>query len=164
MVKHGVLKERIIKMVSQFFPCQERELNDTTIEFSILIKPFKTDSCSFAIEKLKNIDSVRITCIIIPTTKIQQTLKKLSKEEIEYTMGEFDQIYHEQFKTGYQFTKDYASIQNMKFFLIQNLSYQSLLDSIFLNVILVKEVVKFFNDIDAGLKSPEIDPNNSMYK
>ena len=101
---------------------------------------------------------------MVKLPQIQQTLKKLSKEEIESAMGEFDKIYHEQFKTEYQFSKDYTSIQNMKFFLIQNLSYQSLLDSIFLNVILVKEVVKVFNDIDAGLKSPEIDPNNSMYK
>ena len=101
---------------------------------------------------------------MVKLPQIQQTLKKLSKEEIESAMGEFDKIYHEQFKTGYQFSKDYTSIQNMKFFLIQNLSYPSLLDSIFLNVILVKEVVKVFNDIDAGLKSPEIDPNNSMYK
>ena len=151
-------------MVKQFFSCQERELDDATIEFLIMVKPFNTNLCSFVIGKLKNMDIVRVTCIIIPTLKIQQSLKKLSKEEFDYTMKEFDKIYHGEFKTEYKFSKDYTSVQNIKFFLAQNLSYQSLLDSIFLNVILVKEIAKIFNDMDTGVKSPEINPNNSMYK
>ncbi len=139
MVKHGVLQERIIKMISQFLPCKERKLEDDAIGFSIMVHPFNTDLCSFAIEKFKNIDCIRVTCIIVTTPKIQQALKKLSKEEIEFTMGTFDEIYPEQFKTEYRFSEDYKSVQNMKFFLIQNLSYQSLLDSLFLNIVLARK-------------------------
>ncbi len=162
MTRHGVLKERIIEIVSQFFPCQEKEFGNTMIEFSIIVNPFATDLFSFAIEKFKNVDIIRVTCIIVATQKVQQSLKKLSKEDMKNTMREFDKIYHEQFKTEYQFTKDYTSIQNTKFFLSQNLSYQFLLDLLFWNVALVKKVGKIFNAMDTGIKSPEIDPNNSM--
>lgn len=164
MAKHGVLQERILKMISQFFPCRERKVDDPKIEFSIIVHPFNTNLCSFAIEKFKNIDSIRVACIIMTTPKIQQSLKKLSREEFEFTMGEFDKIYHEQFKTEYTFSKDYTSIQNMKFFLTQNLSHQLLLDSIFLNAILAKEVAKIFRVMDEEVKLPEVDTNNSMYK
>lgn len=163
MVKHGVLKKQIIKTVSQLFPCQERKPDDA-IEFSIVMNPFNINLCSFVIEKFKNIDVIRVVCIILTTPKIQQSLKKLSREETEFTMGEFDKIYHKQFNTEYKFSDDYSSIQNTKFFLTQNLSYQSLLDLIFLNIILTKEVAKIFNIMDTGVQSPKIDSNNSMYK
>jgi hypothetical protein len=52
----------------------------------------------------------------------------------------------------------------MKYFFTQNLSYQYLLDSIFLNVLLVEETIKFLIIMDKGMESPKIDPNNSMYK
>lgn len=151
-------------MVNQFFPCNERVVDNQDMEFSILILPFKTDFCSFVIEKFKKIDHIRLVCMIKTTPKIQKILKELPENEIQLTMEEFDKLYHLQFKTDYIFSKNYESIQNMTYFPIQNLSTQSLVDSIFLNTILAKEAVKFLIIMDKGMETPEVDSNNSMYK
>jgi hypothetical protein len=164
MVKHGVLQEKLIKSIGKFFPCQEGQISTEGIEFSIIIKPFTGNLCYFIIDKLKEIETLRLTCVILTTPKIQELLKKLSKEDMQATMEQFDKLYRYQFKTNYVFEKEYKSLQNMKYFFTQNLSYQYLLDSIFLNVLLVEETIKFLIIMDKGMESPKIDPNNSMYK
>jgi len=164
MTKHGDLQRRIMKIIGQFYACKERDPKNENIEFSIILQPFKSDFCSIAIEKFKKMDSIRLVCILHTTPKIQETLKKLTTAEMQATMEQFNNLYHRQYKTDYIFSKNYTSIQNMKWFFIQNLSYQSLLDSIFVNTILAKEAVEFLIIMDKGMQTAEIDPNNTMYR
>lgn len=163
MVKHGELQKRILKMVSQFMPCEERAVDDKNIEFSLLLHPFTKDFCTFAVEKFKKMDSIRLVCILNTSPKIQSTMKKLSKEDRQATMEIFTKLYQQQYKTDYIFSKDYKSIQNMKWFLTQNLSLQSLLDAILSNIMLAREAVKYLIEMDKGMESAEIDSNNTMY-
>ena len=76
----------------------------------------------------------------------------------------FDDLWHLQFQTDYILSKNYETIKNVRYFPIQNLSIQSLIDSIFLNIVLTKEVIKFLNTIDENTDSIEVDLNNHMYK
>ena len=63
----------------------------------------------------------------------------------------------------YEFSENYESIHNVKHFLIQNLSNQHLVDSIFLTIMLAKEAVKIFIAMDKSMEPPKVDPSNSMY-
>jgi len=164
MGKHGDLQRRITKMVSQFFPCAERDPGNEKIEFSLLIRPFKGEFCTFAIEKFKEMDSIRLVCILNTTPKIQKILKELTEADRQATMEQFTKLYQQQYKTEFIFSDGYKSIQNMKWFLIQNLSLQSLLDSIFQNVILARDAVQFLIIMDKGMESAETDPNSSIYR
>ena len=78
-------------------------------------------------------------------------------------MEVFDQLYHFQFKTDYEFSENYGSINNVRPFLIQNLSNQHLTDSILLTMILAKETVNIFIAMDKSMEPPKVDPSNSMY-
>ena len=164
MAKHGDLQRRIIKNISQFFPCKNMDIGNPEMEFSIRFQPFTNPFCIIAIEKFKKADSIRVVCILNTTPKIQKTLKKLTDAEKQVTMEQFNNLYHHQYKTDYIFSEGYTSIQNMKQFLIQNLSLQSVLDSIFSNIILAKEVVQYLIIMDKGMESAEIDPKNTMFQ
>ena len=76
----------------------------------------------------------------------------------------FDDQWHLQFQTDYILSKNYETIKNVRYFPIQILSIQSLIDSIFLNIVLTKEVIKFLDTIDENTDSIEVDLNNLMYK
>jgi len=164
MAKHGDLQRRIIKNFSPFFPCKDTDIGNPEMEFSIRLQPFKANFCTIAIEKFKKLDSIRVVCILKTTSKIQKTLKKLTDAEMQVTMEQFNNLYHRQHKTNYLFAKDYTSIQNMKHFLIQNLSLQSVLDSIYSNIVLAREVVQYLIIMDKGMEPAEIDPSSSMFQ
>lgn len=164
MAKHGDLQRRIIKNLSPFFPCKDVDIGNPEMEFSIRFHPFIGKFCTIAIEKFKKADSIRVVCILNTTPKIQKILEKLTDAEMKATMEQFNNLYHRQYKTDYLFAKDYTSIQNMKHFFIQNLSLQSVLDSIYSNIILAREVVQYLIIMDKGMESAEIDPNNPMFQ
>ena len=164
MAKHGNLQQRIIKNISPFFPCKDIDIGNPEMEFSIRLQPFTANFCTIAIEKFKKVDSIRVVCILYTTPKIQETLKKLTDTEMRDTMEQFNKLYHRQYKTDYLFAKDYTSIQNMKHLFIQNLSLQSVLDSIYSNIVLAREVVQYLIIMDKSMESAEIDPNNPMFQ
>jgi len=164
MAKHGELQGRIIKYVGKFFLCQEIEDSNPNVEFSIRLQPFKEGFCTIAIEKIKKANSIRVVCILNTTPKIQKILKELPENERDMTMEQFDKLYHLQYKTDYIFSEGYTSIQSMDHFFIQNLSFQSILNSIFSDIVLAKEVVKYLIIMDKSMQSAEIDPNSSMFQ
>ena len=163
MTKHGGLQERFMILISQIFPSQEVNISDPNIEFALTMQPFRGNFCNFVIEKRKKDNYIRLICIIRTSPKIQKTLKEMPENDRQDTMEVFDKLYHFQFKTDYQFSENYGSIHNVRHFLIQNLSNQHLVDSIFLTTILAKETVKIFIDMDKSMEPPKVDPSNSMY-
>ena len=163
MTKHGGLQERFMRLTSQIFASREVNTNDPNIEFAIMMQPFRGNVCNFVIEKRKKDNYIRLICIVRTSPKIQKTLKEMPENDRQGTMGVFDELYHLQFKTDYEFSENYEAIHNVRRFLIQNLSNQHLVDSIFLNTILAKETVKLFIIMDESMERTEVDPSNSMY-
>ena len=83
---------------------------------------------------------------------------------MQTTREQFNKLYHHEYKTDYVFSEDYSSIQNMNHLLIQNLSLQSIVDLIYSNITLAKEVAQHLIVMDEGMNSAEINPENSMYR
>lgn len=93
MGKHGDLQKRLVKTIGQFYPCKEVDSDKEKFEFTLQIRPFKTELSYLLIEKFKSIAAFRLVCVIHTTPKIQDILKKASKEDriqIEY---QFKDVY-----------------------------------------------------------------------
>ena len=72
MAKHGVLQQRIIKTIKQFYPCEDTDTGNPEMEFSIRLLPFTSKFCTIAIEKFKKLDRIRVVCILQTTPKIEK--------------------------------------------------------------------------------------------
>ena len=150
MIKSEISQEKLFKLINARYSCREHKTNDLEDEFVLLIKPFNNRSCLFVIEKLHNVDNIRLLCIIRPSATFKKILKELPENERYAIMEQFDKLCNRQLRTKFMFSENHETIQHMRDFSTQNLSIQSLIDSIFLNIVVAKEVIKFLNIIDGN--------------
>lgn len=163
MAKHGDLQKRLLKAIGYFYPCQEVDEVPEQFEFVLRINPFQIDYVYILIQKLKNIDALRINCIIHTNAKIQCILKQATSEDRNQIISEFDQVYHK-YNAELVFEKDDRSLQNIKPMLTQNLSLQEVINAIGVNTILVMDVIKLLIALDSTVESAELNNTTTMFQ
>ena len=157
------MQKRLIKTIDPFFPCSEIPADNKKLEFVIRIIPFNEPFCSILIEKIKSIDTIRIVCVVFNTEKVKNVFQKATGEETTTMKNQFQNLYLK-YKTECLFSKDYASIQNIRILLTQNTSLQKVLDIVSDDVLMVKEASQYLISIDGNIQSTDTGTDHSFFQ
>ena len=159
------LKNRLKKTISTLYPIEEIEATNPKAKFALRITPFpNAPNFMIIVEYLSELEMVRILPSIGIGKNLQTIYKKKTQPEKDEIIALFSKHMREHKFYALQ-SKDFVALQCMQVLLVQNMSLQTLLDSVGEGLFLLQDLGELLFQADQSLKVPKISETaNNMFQ
>ena len=156
------LKDRILKNLT-IFKIEEIKPRDYA-KFALKITPFDLKNFLVVIEYLQKFDMLRVIASVGLGKNLKDNYDSKKENEKKEILAFFSKhIREHNFHTG--IPQDFSGMEGFRFLMVQNMSIQSLLDTISESIFLLEDLGALLYQADQSLKVPKISEDaNNMFR